>query len=544
MTTTDPTPEITEIVEESIDATVDPVETAAEPVEPEPVEPEPVDTEAELFAEPAARFAVVDSTPMVAIIGRPNVGKSSLFNRILSRRHAIVSEVAGTTRDRLISSASWKGRRFLLVDTGGLEDDPDGHIPQRVQQQADMAMGAADVIVFLTDAVQGMTATDQAVGQRLRRTDKPVMLAVNKVDNDNRELAASEFYQMGVTETVFISAYHNYGIYDLLERLVELLPGQELADLWDDANPYADDDWPELDADSEDDAAGAADLPQAAAELRLSIVGRTNVGKSMLTNAILGEERSIVSPVAGTTRDALDTPVSYRDHTITLVDTAGMRRPGQIERGIEKYSVLRAINAVHRSDITLLITDATELATAQDAHIAGLAWDTNRGLIVVVNKWDLVNRNRFRMERSLHRVRERLHFMPYVPVCFTSALTGEGIDELLDTALSLWLERQKRVPFRELQYLLADAVSTHSPPSRRGNLRNRLRIRRVRQVSVNPPTFVFSVNDPKLLHFSYERYLENQIRDRFGFHRTHLRLVFRRDREERAPRAAVRSRSR
>ena len=544
MTTTDPTPEIPEIVEESIDATVDAVETAAEPVEPEPVEPEHVDTEAELFAEPAARFAVVDSTPMVAIIGRPNVGKSSLFNRILSRRHAIVSEVAGTTRDRLISSASWKGRRFLLVDTGGLEDDPDGHIPQRVQQQADMAMGAADVIVFLTDAVQGMTATDQAVGQRLRRTDKPVMLAVNKVDNDNRELAASEFYQMGVTETVFISAYHNYGIYDLLERLVELLPGQELADLWDDANPYADDDWPELDADSEDDAAGAADLPQAAAELRLSIVGRTNVGKSMLTNAILGEERSIVSPVAGTTRDALDTPVSYRDHTITLVDTAGMRRPGQIERGIEKYSVLRAINAVHRSDITLLITDATELATAQDAHIAGLAWDTNRGLIVVVNKWDLVNRNRFRMERSLHRVRERLHFMPYVPVCFTSALTGEGIDELLDTALSLWLERQKRVPFRELQYLLADAVSTHSPPSRRGNLRNRLRIRRVRQVSVNPPTFVFSVNDPKLLHFSYERYLENQIRDRFGFHRTHLRLVFRRDREERAPRAAVRSRSR
>jgi GTP-binding protein len=407
-----------------------------------------------------------------------------------------------------------------------------------------MAMGAADVIVFLTDAVQGMTATDQAVGQRLRRTDKPVMLAVNKVDNDNRELAASEFYQMGVTETVFISAYHNYGIYDLLERLVELLPGQELADLWDDANTYADDDWPELDADSEDDAAGAADLPQAAAELRLSIVGRTNVGKSMLTNAILGEERSIVSPVAGTTRDALDTPVSYRDHTITLVDTAGMRRPGQIERGIEKYSVLRAINAVHRSDITLLITDATELATAQDAHIAGLAWDTNRGLIVVVNKWDLVNRNRFRMERSLHRVQERLHFMSYVPVCFTSALTGEGIDDMLDAALSLWQERQKRVPFRELQYLLADAVSSHSPPSQRGNIRNRLRIRRVRQVGVNPPTFVFSVNDPKLLHFSYRRYLENQIRDRFGFDRTHLRLIFRPERAERTPRSGARDRTR
>ena len=226
------------------------------------------------------------------------------------------------------------------------------------------------------------------------------------------------------------------------------------------------------------------------------------------------------------------------------MDTAGIRRPGQVQRGIEKYSVLRAVNAVHRSDITLLITDATELATAQDAHIAGLAWDTNRGLIVVVNKWDLVNRNRFRMERSLHRVQERLHFMRYVPVCFTSALTGEGIEELLDTTLSLWQERQKRVPFRDLQYLLADAVSTHNPPSQRGNIRNRLRIRRVRQVGVNPPTFVFSVNDPKLLHFSYQRYLENQIRDRFGFDRTHLRLIFRPERVERPSRSGIRNRAR
>ena len=476
----------------------------------------------------SARQAVVDVLPMVAIIGRPNVGKSSLFNRILTRRHAIVSDVAGTTRDRLISQASWKGRPFLLVDTGGLEDDPEGHIPQRVQQQADMAMSAAEVIVFLADAVQGITATDEAVAQRLRRTDKPVILAVNKVDNDNREIVAAEFYGLGLPETAFISAYHNYGIYDLLERIVELLPAPELADLWVDD----DGDGAEYDEDEGDDDSAADALDQSAppTELRLAIVGRTNVGKSMLTNAILGEERSIVSPVAGTTRDALDTPVFYRGHTITLVDTAGIRRPGQVQRGIERYSVLRAVNAVNRSDITLLITDATELATAQDAHIAGLAWDTNRGLIVVVNKWDLVNRNRFRMERSLHRVRERLHFMPYVPVCFTSALTGEGIGELLDTALSLWQERQKRVPFRELQYLLADAVSAHSPPSQRGNIRNRLRIRRVRQVGVNPPTFAFAVNDPKLLHFSYRRYLENRIRDRFGFDRTHLRLIFRPER--------------
>ena len=489
---------------------------------------------------PQLPMPVIAADPMVAIIGRPNVGKSSLFNRILSRRHAIVSEVSGTTRDRLIARATWKGRPFLLVDTGGLEDDPEGHIPQRVRQQADMAMGAADVIVFLADAIQGLTATDEAVAQRLRRTDKPVLLAVNKVDNENREMAAVEFYGLGLTETAFISAYHNYGIYDLLERIVDLLPQPELADLWEDedATAIGEDDWWEDDAR---DGGGDEAPYEAPTELRLAIVGRTNVGKSLLTNRIIGEERSIVSPVAGTTRDALDTSVSYRDHTITLVDTAGIRRPGQVERGIERYSVLRAVNAVHRSDITLLITDATELATSQDAHIAGLAWDTSRGLIVVVNKWDLVNQNRFRMERSLHRVQERLHFMSYVPVCFTSALTGDGIDDLLDTALSLWQERQKRVPFRELQYLLADAVSTHSPPSQRGNIRNRLRIRRVRQVGVNPPTFVFSVNDPKLLHFSYQRYLENQIRNRFGFDRTHLRLIFRPERAELKSRSGIRS---
>ena len=515
------------------------------PVEPDDVfPPAPVEPDDVFPPAPVEPKAVTDTTPMVAIIGRPNVGKSSLFNRVLSRRHAIVSEVAGTTRDRLISRASWKGRPFLLVDTGGLEDDPEGNIPQRVQQQADMAMGAADLIVFLTDAVQGMTATDQAVAQRLRRTSKPVILAVNKVDNDNRELSASEFYALGMNETAFISAYHNYGIYDLLDRVVELLPAPEFVDLWDYENDIAPEPVEGWDADEDPQGAETYSEPQYVppTEMRIAIVGRTNVGKSLLTNTIIGEERSIVSPVAGTTRDALDTEVAYRDHTITLVDTAGIRRPGQVERGIERYSVLRAVNAVRRSDITLLVTDATELATSQDAHIAGLAWDTSRGLIVVVNKWDLVNQNRFRMERSLHRVQERLHFMSYVPVCFTSALTGDGIEDLLDTALSLWQERQKRVPFRDLQYLLADAVSAHTPPSQRGNIRNRLRIRRVRQVGVNPPTFAFSVNDPKLVHFSYRRYLENKIRDRFGFDRTHLRLIFRPDRDDRAPRSGVRNR--
>ena len=256
------------------------------------------ETTAQTPHETPARLAptpMVD--PMVAIIGRPNVGKSSLFNRILSRRHAIVSEVAGTTRDRLIARASWKGRPFLLIDTGGLEDDPDGHIPQRVQQQADMAMGAADVIVFLTDAIQGVTATDEAVAQRLRRTDKPILLAVNKVDNDNRELASAEFYGLGINETAFISAYHNYGVYDLLERIVELLPQPELADLWEDApdgEMAAEDEWWEEDGDEETVEGGGMDSSHGAEPVPSS--GRTNVGKSMLTNAIIGEERSIVSP--------------------------------------------------------------------------------------------------------------------------------------------------------------------------------------------------------------------------------------------------------
>jgi GTP-binding protein len=270
---------------------------------------------------------------------------------------------------------------------------------------------------------------------------------------------------------------------------------------------------------------GAPPVPQS---LRLAIVGRTNVGKSMLVNAIMGEERSIVSDVAGTTRDAVDTDINYHGQAITLIDTAGIRRPGRVERGIEKYSVIRAVNAVDRSDITLLVTDASQLATAQDAHIAGLAWEMCRGMIVVVNKWDLMPEGRrHAMDNAMMRVRERLHFMTYVPICFTSALHGQGVDDLMQTARALWAERTRWIPGRQLQYLLADAVSSHEPPSVRGHRGGRLRINRITQVGVNPPTFLFTVNNPKLLHFTYRRYLENQIRERFGFSNTHLRLVFR-----------------
>ena len=442
--------------------------------------------------------------PIVAIIGRPNVGKSSLFNRILGRRHAIVSEVSGTTRDRLMADAQWDDHRFVLVDTGGLESDPEGNIREKVQEQADMAVSAADVIVFLTDVTVGLTPADHAAADRLRRSNKPIILAVNKTDNDSRELATPEFYRLGLADPLPISAYHNFGIYQLMDQVVSYFPAP---------------------VDSEE---GLNDRgTEESEELELAIVGRTNVGKSLLLNAILGEERSIVSQTAGTTRDALDTNMTYSGHDIVLIDTAGIRRPGQVQKGIEKYSVMRAVSAVNRSDIAFLVTDASELATAQDAHISGLAWDMCRGLIVVVNKWDLSEGSDWAArQRAIMMVQERLHFMPYVPVCFTSALRGDGIGELMQTALELWRERLRYVPSRELQYVLVDAMASHSPPVAKGRRGRRPLISRLRQVGVNPPTFLFTVDNPELIHFSYQRYLENRLRASFGFAHTHLKMVF------------------
>jgi GTP-binding protein len=442
--------------------------------------------------------------PIVAVVGRPNVGKSSLFNRILGRRQAIVSEVAGTTRDRLLAEAQWDDYSFILVDTGGLETNPEGTIREKVQEQADMAVDSADVIIFMTDVADGLTSADQVAADRLRRTRRPVILAVNKVDNDAREYSASEFHQLGMGEPSLISAYHNYGIYELMDLVTSSLPFQPEA------------------VDEPSDPAWSTP-----ASLKLAIVGRTNVGKSMLLNTILGQERSIVSQVAGTTRDAIDTNLTYMGNDIVLIDTAGIRRPGRVGRGIEKYSVIRAVSAVNRSDITLLVVDATELATAQDAHISGLAWDVCRGLIVVINKWDLMDEDGgLARERALARVRARLHFMPYVPICFASALQGTGVRGLMRTALDLWQERLRLIPSRQLQYVLADALAAHSPPTVKGHGRRRLQINRLRQVDVNPPTFLFTVDNPQLVHFSYQRYLENQLRTTFGFDHTHLRLVF------------------
>ncbi len=451
------------------------------------------------------------SIPIVAIIGRPNVGKSSLFNRIIGRRHAIVSEVAGTTRDRLMADAWWDDYHFILLDTGGLESDPEGEIRQMVQEQAAMAIADADVIILVTDVVEGMTPADLTASDMLRRTEKPVVLAVNKVDNDTREFAAPEFYSLGMGEPEPISAFHNYGIHGLMERVTSHMQ-PEL--------PTPDNDFDDL-----EDTAPAYER----GALNLAIVGRTNVGKSSLLNAILGQERSIVSTVAGTTRDALDTQFTYNGRDIVVIDTAGIRRPGQVSKGIEKYSVIRAVGAVNRSDITLLVTDASELATSQDAHIAGLAWEICRGLIVVINKWDLfADEGAGARYQAAATVRERLHFMPYVPICFTSALNGDGIKAVMDTAQDLWTERMRLVRSRDLQFMLADALASHQPPVVRKHRGQRVLINRLQQVGVNPPTFLFTVNDPQLVHFTYQRYLENKIRDTFGFDRTHLKLVFRR----------------
>ena len=463
--------------------------------------------------------------PIIAIVGRPNVGKSSLFNRIVGWRHAIVSDVAGTTRDRLMADTDWEGRRFILLDTGGLESAPEGEIRVRVQEQAEMAMNDADVIILMTDVADGITPADAIAAQRLRTTEKPVILAVNKVDNDRRELNTPEFYELGMGDPTPVSAFHNYGIYELMERVLSHLPEVTLTS--EEEEEWGEDFTltPALSLEGEGESEDAP--PQA--ELNLSIVGRTNVGKSALLNAILGQERSIVSPIAGTTRDALDTQFSYRGREVVVVDTAGMRRPGQVERGIEKYSVIRAVGAVDRCDIALIVVDASELATAQDTHIAGLAWEMGRGVIVVVNKWDLrEEQGRYARAEAEALVRERLHFMSYVPVCFTSALHRQGIGGLMDTVMELWDERRRLVSSRDLQFMLADAMAEHSPPLVKRNRGVRARINRVRQVGINPPTFLFTVNDPRLIHYTYKRYLENRIRDAFGFDRTHLRLVFRR----------------
>jgi GTP-binding protein len=429
--------------------------------------------------------------PLVALVGRPNVGKSTLFNRLIEEPLAIVEDVPGTTRDRIYADAHWGGKTFTLIDTGGLLPQPVDDLVASVREQVQIAIAEAEVIIFLVDVKEGLTANDLEIAQLLRRSNKPVILAVNKADNESRRQEALEFYQLGLAEPYPISALHGTGTGDLLDALLKTLPPQR----------------------PEEELEG----------VRIAIVGRPNVGKSSLLNAILGQERMIVNEKPGTTRDAVDSFIQWDGQPITLIDTAGIRRRGRIARGIERYSVMRALRAIQRADVALLLIDAAEGVTAQDAHIGGYIVEEAKGVVIAVNKWDLIEKDTYTMEAYTHQIRRVLKFIAYAPLVFVSAITGQRVEKAIDTALRVEQARSYRVPTAQLNRHVQDAVSQHSPPSRRGK---RLRIYYATQVGISPPSFIFFVNDPRSVHFSYHRYLENQLREAFGFEGSPLRLSF------------------
>jgi GTP-binding protein len=434
------------------------------------------------------------SKPIVAIVGRPNVGKSTLFNRLVGKRIAIVEDLPGTTRDRVYADIVWAKHELTLVDTGGIEVRPESDLRDKVKNQAEAAIEEADAIIFMVDVVDGVTIPDQELAEMLRRSGKPVVLAVNKADNPQRRSDAFQFHELGIGEPIPISAYHGTGVSDILEKIIGLLP-------------------PSVPCEA------MPDMP------KVAIVGRPNVGKSMLLNAILGKERAIVNETPGTTRDAIDTVFNYRGEPVMFIDTAGIRRRGHVERGVERYSVMRSLNAISRADVVLLVVEAPDIMTAQDTHIAGYVREALKGMVVVVNKWDLAPQFELNKARSALEVRQKLKFFPDVPVVFTSALLGKGINGVLSAVMQVYQERQKRIATALLNERLKKALDAHSPPSVSGR---QLKINYVTQADINPPTFVFFVNDPRLLHFSYERYLENSLREAFGFAGTPVKLIFKR----------------
>ncbi len=430
------------------------------------------------------------SKPVVAIIGRQNVGKSTLLNRVAGKPIAIVEDLPGTTRDRIMANVSWQGADFTLVDTGGLELKPQSTVAQGVKEQVEVAITEADVIIFLVDVGDGVMPSDLEIADMFRKVSKPVLLVANKADNTRLETEAVEFYQLGLGEPLAISAYHGRGTAELLDRIIALLPVSSLVKAE-----------PEI--------------------MKVTIVGRPNVGKSMLLNALLGEERAIVDDAPGTTRDAIDTLFDFQGQSVILIDTAGIRRRGRLGVGVEQYSVLRALRAIDRADIALLVVDATEPFTAQDMHIAGYIQQAVKGIVLVVNKWDLVaDKNITEWDRY---IRSQLKFMPYAPILYTSAKFGQGVDKIMPQVCQVYQERLKRLPTAAVSSVVQQAVAAHSPP-RTGS--RQLKILYATQAEVNPPTFVFFVNDAKLMHFSYQRYLENKLRQSFGFVGTPLRLVF------------------
>ncbi len=434
--------------------------------------------------------------PVVALVGRPNVGKSTLFNRLAGERLAVVHERPGTTRDRIVAEAEWNGVAFDLIDTGGFDPTDDSfderYLPQ-IRAQAEQAILAADAIVFLVDGASGVSPLDHEIADILRREQVPILLVVNKIDSAARGDRSSEFYELGLSDPIPISALHGRGTGDMLDRLTEVMdPAPQIA--------------------TDDD------------EVKIAIVGRPNVGKSSLLNRLLGEERAIVSPLPGTTRDAIDTQLEFEGVPLTLIDTAGIRRRGRIKPGVEKYSSMRALKAIQRADVALLLIDGTEGVTAQDAHIAGMILDKLKSVLLLVNKWDIVPEEIRDIQAYAEHVRSALKFLDFVPVFFISALIGTNVHKVLPAALQIQEERLQRIPTSRLNELLLEAQAAHAPPSKAGK---RLRIYFASQVRTDPPTFLFHVNDPKLMHFSYARFLENRIREEYSYVGTPIRLSFR-----------------
>ncbi|MEX1020670.1 MAG: ribosome biogenesis GTPase Der [Litorilinea sp.] len=449
--------------------------------------------------------------PVVALVGRPNVGKSTLFNKLVGSRTAIVEDLPGTTRDRIYGDSDWNGVGFIVIDTGGLEAPSELHgkrsrhavqtplatdsvnFVEHIQNQARLALEEADAVILVVDGRDGVTAADSDIAAVLRATEKPIFVAVNKSESRQSQLDAVEFWQLGLAEPIAISAYHGEGVGDLLDEVVKVLP------------PYP---------FEEESVEG----------IGIAIVGRPNVGKSSLLNAMLGLERAIVSDVPGTTRDPIDTQIKYHGQTITLIDTAGVRRRGKVEPGIEKYSVLRSMRSIDRADVALLLLDAVEGLTAQDAHVAGYVLEMKKGVVVVVNKWDALEKDNHTMLEFTRKIRTELRFLDYVPVIFISAKTGQRINTVLPTALEVADARQHRLGTSEFNQLLTRAYEGNPPPSRLGRP---FRIYYGTQVAVSPPTFVIFVNDPELAHFSYVRYLENQIRAHYPFAGTPIQIFLR-----------------
>ena len=434
------------------------------------------------------------SKPTVAIVGRPNVGKSQLFNRLAGKRLSIVEDTPGVTRDRLYAECEWRARTFNIIDTGGIEPSNDNEILKFMRFQAETAIHHADVIIFITDLRTGITASDMDVAAMLQRSGKPIVLAVNKCDKPGApEPEFYEFYNLGLGEPFGISALHGYGTGDLLDAVFDYFPPEEVDDRED-------------------------------GRIRVALIGKPNVGKSSMLNRILGEERVIVSDVAGTTRDSVDADVDNAYGKYTFVDTAGIRKKSKVNEKIEKYSVMRSLMAVERADVCVIMIDATEGVTEQDTKVAGEAHNSGKGCIIVVNKWDLVEKDGSTMKEYTLQVREGLAYMPYAPVLFVSAATGQRVDKLFELINEVYEQNNKRIPTGQLNSILAEATARVQPPTDKGR---RLKIYYMTQAGVCPPTFVFFCNDARLFHFSYQRYLENQIREVFGLTGTPVKIIVR-----------------